>query len=60
MRQSVDGGNRWGIWRTRSTGAIGKFSNTVQWKRMNGGRDIVVEVRCTDDVPFNPVQGGAK
>jgi hypothetical protein len=60
MRQSVDGGNRWGIWRTRSTGAIGKFSSTVQWKRMNGGRDIVVEVRCTDDVPFNPVQGGAK
>lgn len=60
MRQSVDGGNRWGAWRSRSTGELGKFTGTVQWKRLNGGRNIVVEVRCTDDVPFNPVQGGAK
>lgn len=57
MRMSIDGGQNWGIWRTRSTGDLGNFKKLVQWKRMNSGRNIVIEVRCTDDVPFNPLSG---
>lgn len=59
MRMSVDGGANWGSWRSRSSGAIGKFSGLSQWKRLNKGRNIVFEVRCTDDVPFNPISGAA-
>lgn len=60
LRYSIDGGARWSNWRTRSVGALGKFHRLVQWKRFNAGRDFVVNVRCTDDVPFNPVSGGMK
>lgn len=60
MRMSVDGGANWGVWRERSSGALGKFNGLVQWKRLNGGRNVVIEVRCTDDVPFNPISGNAQ
>jgi hypothetical protein len=60
MRMSVDGGANWGIWRTRSVGALGNFKKPVQWKRLNSGRNVVIEVRCTDDVPFNPISGNAQ
>lgn len=59
MRMSVDGGAKWGAWRQRSVGALGKFTGLVQWKRLNSGKNIVFEVRCTDDVPFNPISGTA-
>lgn len=58
FRMSPDGGNKWGAWRARSTGALGVFNPTVEWKRLNTGRDLVAHVRFTDDAPFNPVQGG--
>lgn len=60
MRMSVDGGANWGRWRTRTTGSLGVFNGLVQWKRLNSGRNVVIEVRCTDDVPFNPISGGAQ
>lgn len=58
MRMSGDGGRNWGVWRTRSLGALGDFKRLVQWKRLNSGRNVVIEVRCTDDVSFNPISGG--
>lgn len=58
FRYSIDGGRTWSGWKAKSLGAIGDYGKLVQWKRLNAGRDIVVQVRCTDDVPFNPVSGG--
>jgi hypothetical protein len=60
FRMSVDGGANWGAWRQRDTGVLGKFSGLVQWKRLNSGKNIVIEVRCTDNVPFNPLSGGVE
>jgi len=60
MRASPDGGRRWTAWRTKSLGELGVFNRKTQWKRLPSGLDMVVEVRCTDDVPFNPVSGTAQ
>lgn len=60
MRMSIDGGNTWGAWRTKSVGALGQYNRLVQWKRLNSGKNVVIEVRCTDDVPFNPISGGVQ
>lgn len=56
MRYSTDGARRWAKWKRKSLGAIGKYAKLVQFKRPNAGRDYVVHFRCTDDVPFNPVE----
>lgn len=57
MRYSPDGGANWSEWRAKSLGEAGNFGNLVQWKRLTAGRDFVVQIRCTDAVPFNPVAG---
>lgn len=60
MRYSIDGGNNWTSWKTKSLGELGVFNRLVRWRRLASGRDLVVHVRCTDNVPFNPVSGVAK
>lgn len=60
FRYSTDGGARWSNWRTKSVGALGVYDKPVRWKRLNAGRDIVLQVRMTDNAPFNPVQGDVK
>lgn len=57
LRYSPDGGNIWSAWKSRSLGALGKFSKQVRFKRLNSGKAMVVQIRCTDNVPFNPVAG---
>jgi len=60
MRYSTDGGRRWSEWKTRHLGDTGVFHRTVQLRRLSAGRDLVMHVRCTDDVPFNPISGVAE
>lgn len=60
MRYSIDGGRNWSEWKIRSLGEIGVFNRSVQWKRLGGGKDLIVRIRCTDNVPFNPVSGVAQ
>jgi len=60
MRYSPDGGRKWTNWKPRSLGAQGVFRKPVQWRHLNAGRDMVIHVRCTDDVPFNPVSAGVE
>ncbi len=58
LRYSNDGGANWGDWKNRSLGELGVFGNSVKWDRTGSGKDRVTHLRCTDDVPFNPVAGG--
>jgi hypothetical protein len=58
LRNSNDGGRSWGNWQIRSMGETGDYGIRVKWERQGSAKDRVVEVRVTDDVPFNPVAGG--
>lgn len=57
FRYSINGGRTWSSWKTKSVGAIGVFNKQLRWRRLNSGKDFIVQVRCTDNVPFNPVAG---
>jgi hypothetical protein len=59
LRYSNDGGASWGSWMYRSLGATGDRTLQVKWERTGSARDRVWQVRVTDAVPFNPVNGGA-
>lgn len=52
MRQSNDGGQSFGSWKQRSTGAIGKFTTQVVWKALGAIRrpGRVFQFRITDPV----------
>lgn len=50
LRVSKDGGNSWGTQTFAKMGAIGKYKNRLQWRRLGVGRDIVCEVTITDPV----------
>jgi hypothetical protein len=49
MRYSNDGGETWGEWQARSTGAIGQFAPPVRWDRLGQARDRVWQFRTTSD-----------
>lgn len=55
LRVSKDGGASFGGWKIRSLGATGRLMQQVRWDGLGGGKDMVIEVRCTDAVPFNLV-----
>lgn len=59
LRYSNDGGASWGSWRYRSLGDTGEREKRIKWERTGSARDRVWQVRVTDAVPFNPVNGGA-
>lgn len=54
FRMSPDNGASWGNWSTISLGAIGEYSKAVKRHRNGSGKNIVIELRVTDDVPWNP------
>ena len=60
MRYSINGGRSWTAWKHRSLGELGVYNRSVKWDRLAAGKDYVFHVRCTDNVPFNPVNGGAE
>lgn len=51
LRTSWDGGQTWGTERTRSLGARGQYSHRIRWDRLGSGRDLAVELSCSDPVP---------
>ncbi len=55
LRYSNDGGNSWEAWDARSLGGVGAVQTRLTWDRCGSARDRVWHVRCTDAVPFNPV-----
>jgi hypothetical protein len=55
LRVSKDGGGSYGGWKPRSLGATGRLMKQVRWDGLGGGKDLVIEVRCTDAVAFNLV-----
>ena len=55
VRLSKDGGASWGDWKRRSLGATGQRMRQIQFGALGGGRDLVLEIRCTDDVEFDLV-----
>lgn len=57
LRYSINGGRTWSAWKAKSVGALGVFRGQLKWRRLNAGKDYLVQVRCTDNVPFNPVAG---
>lgn len=54
VRISGDNGAAWGSWRTASLGEIGEYSKRVKMHRCGSGLDIVIELRVTSNVPWNP------
>lgn len=57
LRYSINCGRTWSNWKSKSVGEIGVYNKQLRWRRLNAGKDFVVQVRCTDNVPFNPVAG---
>lgn len=55
LRYSNNGGNSWEAWDQRTLGGIGAVLTRLIWERCGSARDRVWQVRCTDAVPFNPV-----
>lgn len=53
-RFSRDAGNTWGNWRAKPLGGQGEYRKRVQWAGcgMFGQPGMMVELRCTDPVPF--------
>jgi hypothetical protein len=53
LRYSKDGGRTWSssIW--RALGRIGEYSSRAVWRRIGGGRRVVLEVTITDPVKRN-------
>ena len=49
MCYSDDGGFTWSNWRQRSTGAVGKYRQRVDWHMLGQAQDRVWRFRCTDD-----------
>ena len=60
MQYSLNGGKTWSAWKSKSVGELGVYNKLVRWRRIGAGRDLVIRVRCTDDVAFNPVSGVAR
>lgn len=55
LRWSNDTGATWGPWHQRSTGATGKYAQTVRWDRMGSAFDRVLHLRMTDDALLGAV-----
>lgn len=49
LQWSNDGGYTWSNWLARSLGAVGQYSQPVEWRRLGQARDRVWRLRCTSD-----------
>lgn len=52
LRFSRDGGQTWSNTRTVSAGKIGQYKTRAIWRNLGWGRDHVIEVRCSDPIPW--------
>jgi hypothetical protein len=49
---SRDGGQTWGINRTKSAGRTGEFGTRLNWKKLGWGDDFVFELTGSDPIPW--------
>ena len=52
LRISRDGGKTFGNERSRSAGALGKYSYRTFWTKCGSGRDLVFETTMSDPIPY--------
>ena len=60
LRVSWDGGQTYGNERTRSLGRQGAFSQRLSWEQCGSGRDLVIELSCSEPMPVNLFDGYAE
>lgn len=49
---SRDGGRTFSVERQRSLGAVGKYGQRTQWRRLGQSREFAMKLACTDPVDF--------
>lgn len=52
LRQSVDGGQSWGPWRSAPVGKVGEYSKRSVFARLGLARNRVIEIRTAAKVPI--------